>query len=102
VIGEPWFTELMLKTVLKYDFYWNESTLYTRIKALWKHYYMYSTLFISITQSVRFVVTSLNSLPVVLRHPLNRMLQCYKQMATTPKPKAMDQKGLHFFEVRIR
>jgi hypothetical protein len=26
VIGEPWFPGLTLKTVLKWDFYWNKCT----------------------------------------------------------------------------
>jgi hypothetical protein len=37
-----------------------ESVLYITVTALLKHYYMYSTLFISITQS----------LPIALRHAL--------------------------------
>jgi hypothetical protein len=45
-IGEPWFPGLTLKKVLNWNFYWN----------FLKHYYMYSTLFIEITQRVEFVV----------------------------------------------
>jgi hypothetical protein len=52
VIGEPWFPELTLKTVLNYDFYWNKCNLYIKIETLLKHYYMYSTLFTEITQSI--------------------------------------------------
>jgi hypothetical protein len=52
VIGEPWFSGLTLKTVLNWDFYWNKCTLYIEIQTLLKHYYMYSTLFIEITQSI--------------------------------------------------
>jgi hypothetical protein len=47
-----WFPGLTLKTVLNWDFYWNKCTLYINIQTLLKHYYMYSTLFIEITQSV--------------------------------------------------
>jgi hypothetical protein len=60
MIGEPWFPGLRLKTVLKWDFYWNKCTLYIKIQTLLKHYYKYSTLFIEITQSVLFVVTSVS------------------------------------------
>jgi hypothetical protein len=49
---EPWFPGLTLKTVLNWDFYWNKCTLYIKIQISLKHYYMYSTLFIEITQSV--------------------------------------------------
>jgi hypothetical protein len=52
MIGEPWFSGLTLKTLLNYDLYWNKCTLYINIEALLKHYYMYTTLFIEITQSV--------------------------------------------------
>jgi hypothetical protein len=62
MIGEPWFLGLTLKTLLNWDLYWNECNLYIKIEALLKHYCMYSTLFIEITQIVA----------LVLRHPLNR------------------------------
>jgi hypothetical protein len=52
VIGEPWFPGLTLKKVLHWDFYWNKCTLLIKIQTLLKHYYMYSILFIKITQSV--------------------------------------------------
>jgi hypothetical protein len=52
VIGEPWFPGLTLKALLNWDSYWNKYTLYIQIETLLKHYYMYSTLFIEITQSV--------------------------------------------------
>jgi hypothetical protein len=54
MIGEPWFPGLTIKTLLKWDFYWNKCSLYIKIEALLKHYYtcMYSTLFIEITESV--------------------------------------------------
>jgi hypothetical protein len=52
VIGETWFPGLTLKTVLNGDFYCNKCTFYTKIETLLKHYYMYSALFIEITQSV--------------------------------------------------
>jgi hypothetical protein len=52
MIGESWFPGLALKTVLNWDFYWNKYCLYIKIEALLKHYYMYHTLFIEITQSV--------------------------------------------------
>jgi hypothetical protein len=51
MIGELWFPELTLKTVLNLDVYWNKCTLYIKIETLLKHYYMYSTLFIEITHS---------------------------------------------------
>jgi hypothetical protein len=38
--------------VLNWDLYWNKCTLYLKIENLFKHYYMYSTLCIEITQSV--------------------------------------------------
>jgi hypothetical protein len=41
-----------VETELEWDFYWNKCTLYTKMQTLLKHYYMYSTLFIEITQSV--------------------------------------------------
>jgi hypothetical protein len=47
VIGEHWF-----KTVLNWDLYWNKCTLYIKIQTFLKHCYVYSTLFIEITQSV--------------------------------------------------
>jgi hypothetical protein len=40
-----------VESVLNWDFYWNKCTLYIEIKTLLKHYYMYSILFIEITQS---------------------------------------------------
>jgi hypothetical protein len=52
VTGEPWFPGLTLKTVLNWDLYWNKCTLYIKIEALLKHYYMYITLFIEISQNV--------------------------------------------------
>jgi hypothetical protein len=52
IIGEPWFPGLTLKTILNWDLYWNKCTLYIKTEALLKHYYMYSTLFIEITQSI--------------------------------------------------
>jgi hypothetical protein len=60
VIGEPWFPGLTLKTELNGDLHWNKCTLYIKIETLLKHYYMYSTLFIEITQSFQFVVTSVS------------------------------------------
>jgi hypothetical protein len=50
VIGEPWFPGLTLKTVFNSVFYWNTYNLYIKTETLLKHYYMYSTLFIEITQ----------------------------------------------------
>jgi hypothetical protein len=50
--GEPRFPGLTLKTLLNWDLYWNKCTLYIKIEALLKHYYMYSILCIEITQSV--------------------------------------------------
>jgi hypothetical protein len=41
-----------VENILNWDFYWNKCTLYIKIQPLLKHYYMYSTLFIEITQSV--------------------------------------------------
>jgi hypothetical protein len=52
VIGELRFPGLTLKTVLNWNFYWNKCTLYIKIQTVLKHYYMYSPLFIEITQSV--------------------------------------------------
>jgi hypothetical protein len=52
MIGEASFSGLTLKILLNWDMYWNKCTLYIKIEALLKHYYMYSTLFIEITQSV--------------------------------------------------
>jgi hypothetical protein len=52
MIGETWFPGLTLKTLLNWHLYWNKCILYIKIEALLKHYYMYSTLFIEITQSV--------------------------------------------------
>jgi hypothetical protein len=45
---------------MKLDLYCDKSNLYITITALLKHYYMYSIVFISITQS----------LPIALRHTL--------------------------------
>jgi hypothetical protein len=58
--GEHWFPGLMLKTVLNWDLYWNECTLYIKIETLLKHYYMHGTLLIEITQGVQFVVMSVS------------------------------------------
>jgi hypothetical protein len=52
VIGKPWFLGLTLKTVLNLDLYWNKCTLDIKIETLSKPFYMYSTLFIEITQRV--------------------------------------------------
>jgi hypothetical protein len=54
VIAETLFPGLTLKTVLNRDFYWNKYTLYIKIPTLLKHYYsyMYSTLFVEITQRI--------------------------------------------------
>jgi hypothetical protein len=51
MIGEPWFPGLTLKMALNWDLYWNKCTLYIKIESLLKHYYIYSTLFIAVTQS---------------------------------------------------
>jgi hypothetical protein len=45
MIGEPWFPGLTLKTLLNWDLYWNEYTLYVKIEASLKHYYMKQYLF---------------------------------------------------------
>jgi hypothetical protein len=58
MIGEPWFPGLTLKTLLNWDSSWNKCALYIEIEALLKHYYMYSTLFIEITQSVAYSIES--------------------------------------------
>jgi hypothetical protein len=60
VVGEPWFPGLTSKKVLNKKFYWNKCTLYLETETLLKHYHMYTTLFIEITQSVQFVVTSVS------------------------------------------
>jgi hypothetical protein len=52
VNGEPWFQGLMLKMALNKDFYCNKCTVYIKIETLLEHYYIYSTLFIEITQSI--------------------------------------------------
>jgi hypothetical protein len=52
VTGEPWLAGLTLKTVLNWDFYWNKCTLYIKIQTSLKHYYVCSTLFTEMTQSV--------------------------------------------------
>jgi hypothetical protein len=41
MIGEPWFPGLTLKTLLKWDLYWNKCTLYIKIEGLLKHDYTY-------------------------------------------------------------
>jgi hypothetical protein len=41
MIGEPWFPGLTLKTLVNWDLYWNKCTLYIKIEALLKQYYMY-------------------------------------------------------------
>jgi hypothetical protein len=52
MIGEPWFPGLTLKRLQNWDLYWNKCTLYINIEVLLKHYYVCSTLFIEIAQSV--------------------------------------------------
>jgi hypothetical protein len=79
MIGETWFPGLTLKTLLNWDLYWKEFTLYIKIEALLKHYYMYSTIFIEITKSVAYSIASSTK----QRNGISRI--CYKQMIITPK-----------------
>jgi hypothetical protein len=57
---ETFVPRINVENVIELDFYWNKCTLYIKIEILLQHYYIYNTLFIEITQSVQFVVTSVS------------------------------------------
>jgi hypothetical protein len=86
VIGDPYFPGLTLKTILNWNLYSNQCTLYIAIETLLRHYYIYSISCTEITQSVCSYVSELRnlvigsylcvtsyaaSLPIVLRYPLS-------------------------------
>jgi hypothetical protein len=74
VIGKLWFLGLMLKTVLNFGSYWNKCTLHIKIETSLKQYYMYSTSFIEITQSVQFVLTSVSLRSLVIGSAQDRSM----------------------------